>query len=226
MLRNTSHINLPGLRGILTGRSTPPAQYHGTWRLKTYAAEQVLRSSAASLDQLQVLLSGFAKTSMLSAMGEEHILGFAMPGDVLDLGGLACGPIRSETVFLTEAVIAELPLVEARSLEIYGDGFGGLMCDFISRELLRTQWRNRLVRYAGVNTRAAHFLLEFGQRFAAIDMPSHKYRLFMSRGDIATFLGMTQCTLSRALHILSKRELIFIEGRWIEIIDPLELGLA
>lgn len=224
MLSHTIPVMFPGLHRTLTGYASAPAQNADPSWLRKYAANQIIRATTANPNKLQVILSGFAKTSMLSETGEACILGFCMPGDVLGLGGMAARTIASEIVFLSDAVVAELPLEEARGLQMGGADLGGLMCDLISRELLRTQWRNRLVRYAGVNSRAADFLLEIGQRFAENNLPSHKFRLFMSREDMAVFLGMTKCTLSRALHWLSKRDLICIDGRWIEIVDPLALS--
>ena len=219
-MRYSSQFNLPEIRHSYTSaivRSADPG------RFKKYSAEQILQPPCSNPENLQVLLSGFSKTSIVNEMGDEDILGFSMPGDVLGLSALAPLSMSCQIVFLTDALIAELPLDEAMRLEVLVGGLGHGLCDLISRELLRTQWRNRYVRCACVTTRVAQFLLEIGRRYAEIDFPSHKYRLFMPREDIAAFLGMTRCTLSRTLQMLGKRRMIDIDGRWIEIIDPVGL---
>ena len=212
----SSHINLLGLRHPY---SSVVVRYTQRGILKRYDAEQVFRTPCPHSKILYVILAGFAKTSAISECGGEDILGFSMPGDLIGLGNLAPDPISSEVVFLTEAVVAELPLEDAMRLEIEVGGLGEGVGNLISRELLRTQWRNRFVRHGCVKKRVAHFLLEMSQRFADIDFPSHKYRLFMPREDIAVFLCMTKSTLSRTLHMLCAHRLIDIDGRWIEIID-------
>lgn len=221
-MRHSSHTPLPGPRHAYSSvivRNADPGLF------RRYSERQVLRSPCQHPGKLQVLLSGYAKISALSETGQEDILGFAMPGDILGLGALATHTIPSEIVFLTEAIAGELTLEDAIELERGVGGLGDGVGDLISRELLRTQWRNRFVRNASVKTRVAQFLLELGRRFDEIDLPSHKYRLFMPREDIAIFLGMTQCTLSRTLHVLCKSGLIDIDGsRWIEILDPVGLN--
>lgn len=215
-----SHINLPGLRQAY---SSAIVRHTQSGFLKRYSAGQVFQTGSNS-KKLQVIVSGFAKTSVLSESGGEDILGFLMPGDVLGLSTLALDPMCTDIIFLTDVVIAELSLEEARQLEIAIGELGAGVSDLISRELLRTQWRNRLVRFACVKSRVARFLLEMSRRFAEIDLPSHKFRLFMPREDIAIFLGMTKSTLSRTLHLLCTNRLIDIDGRWIEILEPSALG--
>lgn len=215
-----SHINLPGR--CQAYRSAIVRHTQGGL-LRKYSAEQIFQANSNS-KKLHVIVSGFAKTSAFSESGGQDILGFSMPGDVLGLSTLASNPICTDIIFLTDVVIAELSLHEARELETAVGGLGNGVGDLISRELLRTQWRNRFVRCACVKSRVAHFLLEMSRRFAEIDCPSHKFRLFMPREDIAIFLGMTKSTLSRTLHLLCTNKLIDIDGRWIGILDPAALG--
>lgn len=221
-MRCPLQLQLPGPRHAYSSaivRNADPGLF------RRYPERQVLQSSCRARGKLQVLLSGYAKISAVSATGQEDILGFAMPGDILGLEGLASYTIPSEIVFLTDAMVGELALEDAIGLEGSVGGLGEGVGDLISRELLRTQWRNRFVRTASVKTRVAQFLLELGKRFDDIDLPSHKFRLFMPREDMALFLGMTQCTLSRTLHMLCKGGLIDIDGsRWIEILDSGELS--
>jgi CRP/FNR family transcriptional regulator len=221
-MRTLSQTPLPGPRHAYSSvvvRNTDPGSF------RRFSERQVLRSPCQHSGKLQVLLSGYAKISAPSETGQEDILGFAMPGDILGLGALGTHTIPSDIIFFTEAVTGELTLEDAIGLEGSVGGLGNGVGDLISRELLRTQWRNRFVRNASVRTRVAQFLLELGRRFDEIDLPSHKFRLFMPREDMAIFLGMTQCTLSRTLHVLCKSRLIAIDGsRWIEILDPVKLN--
>lgn len=221
-----SLINVPGLRHTYSSAIVRHADPNF---FRKYTENQIFRSNGAGSEKLHVVLSGFAKTSILTEAGDEGIIGFVMPGDILDLINLApyttsSGSVSSQTVFLTDALVAECPLEEAMRLEMMLGGLGEGIGDLISRELRRLQWRNCSVRYASANTRVAHFLLEMGRRFSEINFSSQQFRLFMPRDDIAVFLGMTKCTLSRALHALSKRGLIDIDGRWIVIRDRAALS--
>jgi CRP/FNR family transcriptional regulator len=188
---------------------------------RKYSAAQALRTTCPNVKKLYLILSGYAKTSAISDLDEEDIFGFALPGDVLGLSALSACALPSEVIFLTDALVAELTLEDALRLDIAVGGLSEGVGDLISRELLQTQWRNRFVRHAPVTTRVSQFLLELGRRFEEIDLSAHKFRLFMPREDLAIFLGMTKCTLSRTLHSLCRRKLIDIDGsRWIEILDP------
>jgi CRP/FNR family transcriptional regulator len=142
-----------------------------------------------------------------------------MPGDVIGLDSLSPHSTPAQVTFLTDALISELPFEKAWRIEMAAGGEGSGISDLISRELLRSQWRNRYARSPCAKRKVAHFLLEMAKRFGEINSPSHRFRLFMPREDVANFLCMTKCTLSRTLHLLCGRGLIDIEGRWIEIVD-------
>jgi CRP/FNR family transcriptional regulator len=187
--------------------------------VRRYSAGQVFCPAGNLEKQLYIIVSGFTKTWVLHETGEENVLGFGMPGDVIGLDGLAPVSTPAQVSFLTDAVMSELPLEKARRIEIAASDEGSALSDLISRELLRSRWRNRYARCTCARRKVTHFLLEMAKRFDEINSPSHRFRLFMPREDVANFLCMTKWTLSRTLHILCSRGLIGIDGRWIEIID-------
>jgi CRP/FNR family transcriptional regulator len=71
--------------------------------------------------------------------------------------------------------------------------------------------------------RVAAFLMDLAGRYAARGFSGTRFRLSMSRGDIANYLRLAAETVSRVLSRFRAQQLIRIEGRELELLDPKRL---
>jgi len=68
--------------------------------------------------------------------------------------------------------------------------------------------------------RMAAFLMDLAERYAARGFSATRFRLSMSRGDIANYLRLAAETVSRVLSRFRSQGLIRIEGRELELLKP------
>ncbi|MGI6175176.1 MAG: Crp/Fnr family transcriptional regulator [Christensenellales bacterium] len=155
---------------------------------------------------LFVLYTGRVKLYRLNASGKEQVLRLVEPGEFI--GELS--------------LFSSLPLTDnARSLEattmcvLQGDRLKGLMAkypsiaftvmDELSRRLEKAESRIEDISLSSVTERVASALLELSGGKKEILLP-------MTKGDLASQLGMTQETLSRKLAALQEEGLIQLKG--------------
>ena len=84
----------------------------------------------------------------------------------------------------------------------------------------------RVTQLAGdqsADERLAAFLLELSERFAARGFSTSRFRLSMSRTDIANYLRLAAETVSRVLRRFQENNLIRIDGREVELLDDRRL---
>jgi CRP-like cAMP-binding protein len=154
-----------------------------------------------------VLHTGRAKLFRLNASGKEQVLRLVEPGEFI--GELS--------------LFSSLPLTDnAEALEattmctLQGDRFKGLMAkypsiafkvmDELSRRLEKAENRIEDISLSSVNKRVSSALLELSE-------DKKEFLLPMTKGDLASQLGMTQETLSRKLAALQEEGLIILKGQ-------------
>jgi CRP/FNR family transcriptional regulator, anaerobic regulatory protein len=172
---------------------------------------------------LYVARDGAFKTVSSSEDGEEQVVGFHLPGELIGLDALGSGVHRCDAVALTTAnvcevpfdqlidVASQLPSLQQQLLRVIGQGVG-----------LDQDHKGMLVRRQA-NERIALFLHGLGERFRQIGQSGADFRLPMSREEIAGYLGLAFETVSRGFTRLQDDGVIAVHGRRVEIVDQPEL---
>ena len=65
--------------------------------------------------------------------------------------------------------------------------------------------------------RVAAFLVDLSERYARRGMPFERFRLSMSRSDIASYLRLAPETVSRVLSRFRRQGWVAIEGRGVQL---------
>jgi CRP/FNR family transcriptional regulator len=94
----------------------------------------------------------------------------------------------------------------------------------VSAEFVRNFQAMRAMGALGAEARLARFLFDMGQRLARFGFSSRAFRLPMSRADIASYLGLSIETVSRAFTSLSARGIIAVDRHSICIVERERLG--
>lgn len=177
-----------------------------------------LYQGGQACEQLYVLKSGFLKTIMLDGHGNEQVVGFPMRAALLGIDGIDSGFHQAEVVALTDSDLIILPRQElmllGRTCPGLSRGMYGAMSAELSREL-------PVITRRGLTTiaRVGRFLLDMSERFGAMGYSRSEFNLPMMRLDIASYLGIAQETVSRALVSLEARGLITLHQRTVRICD-------
>lgn len=193
-------------------------------RRRRLLAGEALFHAGERMAGLYVARSGAFKAASTTADGEETVLGFFLPGELIGLDGLGSGRHRCHTVSLEPAEVCEL-------------GYEDLMQAASTLPALRRQLHRVVglgighdLDHATVLTRklaverVAGFLDDLVDRYCLLGLQGTAFRLPMSREDIARYLGLTLESVSRSLTRLQDDGVLQVRGRQLDVLDPRELG--
>ncbi len=178
------------------------------------------------LGAVYVASEGAFKTVVINESGEEHVLGFQLPGELFGLDAVGSGRHRCEAIALEESRVCELPF---STLSHVASQLPGLQ-----RQLLRVmgQSADRDQDHVGVlsrrqaGERVALFLVGLVQRFRRIGHSDMDIQLPMSRDEIARYLGLALETVSRGFSRLHDDGVIEVRGRRVRVLDAQALNNA
>ena len=172
---------------------------------------------------LYLVRSGSIKVYAISDDGDEQVIGFYFPGDLVGLDALdaryhGCVAVTLETSSVYELSVDRLeqrcqtdPDLQQQVNRLY------------SRELARERQLLRLLGKKNASQRLAGFLLNLSQRFELLGLSASKFNLSMSRHDIAHYTGLAVETVSRLLGRFQDEGLLVVERRYIHILDKQRL---
>lgn len=167
-----------------------------------------------------IVHSGCIMVYRVSPAGEEEVLQFALPGDLIGLEAISSGRHALHARALDEALCCRIPCSSAGN---FADPPG------LSRRLLlrasniisRGQSRPRHEDPAGS---VLAFLLDIGMRLGREEGVDGErclqIRLPMSRLDIGRYLGFAEETVCRAMRRLEEQGLVEVRGRQVNLLEP------
>lgn len=170
-------------------------------------------------DQLEGIYrvnSGSVKIFKTTESGDDQIIRFCMPGDLIGLDGLADGMSRSTVVTLETSNLSLIPFKSILNRDQkfdYPDFIHQLGVNFnhdIEYSMMLSQCADR---------RIAWFLINYSDSLKKRGLRAEEFSVSMKRTDIALYLGMAVETLSRELATFCKRGLVKKYLRNIELLD-------
>ena len=174
---------------------------------------QSLFRAGDPLRSVYVASAGAFKTVVVNASGEEHVLGFHLPGELFGLDAIGSGKHRCEAIALGEAKVCELPFASLST--------GASQLPSLQRQLLRVMGQSAdrdhdhvdVLSRRQASERIALFLHGLGERYHRIGQPGDDFQLPMSRDEIARYLGLALETVSRGFTRLHDDGVIEVRGR-------------
>ena len=171
------------------------------------------------LRSVYVASDGAFKTVVVNEAGEEHVLGFHLPGELFGLDAIGSGKHRCEAIALGEARVCELPFATLSTV--------AAQLPSLQRQLLRVMGQSAdrdhdhvdLLSRRQASERIALFLHGLGERYHRIGQPGDDFQLPMSRDEIARYLGLALETVSRGFTRLHEDGVIDVRGRRVRIVD-------
>jgi len=193
-------------------------------RRRTIARGERLFRIGDSLASVYVARDGAFKTVTLSEDGDEQVLGFHLPGELIGLDALGGGSHRCEAVALGDANVCEVPFDQLTDIATQLPGLQHQLLRVIGHSLNRDHDHMGMLVRRQANERIALFLHGLGERFRQIGQSSTQFKLPMSREDVARYLGLALETVSRGFTRLQEDGVIDVHGRRVEIVDIEELS--
>lgn len=163
--------------------------------------------------------SGALKTSLSTTDGEEQILGFYLPGDLLGFDAFSRGKHSCDALALEDTLVCELKMDAFQELcgTIPSMRLG--MMRQVGAEIEREHQLLLTLGQMRTEARLATFLVGISERNQTRGFSSKEFYLPMPRHDLANYLGMAVETLSRMFSRLQEDGIINVKHRLIEIAD-------
>ncbi len=158
--------------------------------------------------------AGTVKTYVLDHRGEEQVLGFFLPGEVIGLNAISrsaypCNAVALDTVMLCRFSFPKMALLATRLPGLQSQLFSLLSQDIGKAALLAGDYSS--------SERLAAFLVSMSRRYADRGFSPLRFHLTMSRTDMANYLRLAPETISRVLRRFQDDELVRVDRRELEI---------
>lgn len=168
--------------------------------------------------------SGWVKSFRLDRDGNEHVIGFHMPGELFGLDALARG---------RHACFAEPVTAGAELCELPLDQLDRLCTELpaLRRQLMRlmsVDLDTLETFHCGhsADQALAGFLCDLSRRQKLRGLDANRLTLAMTRREIASYLRLTPETVSRVLRRFSQAGSIHVRGRKLTLLDPEQLSVC
>jgi CRP/FNR family transcriptional regulator len=168
--------------------------------------------------------TGCFKSYVIDHEGQEQVLGFHLPGEIIGLDAIHTGTHTANVVALDTSAICGLTFESVSSMARH--------MPELQSELFRvmSQRISELETIAGdlsADERIAIFLLSLSDRFSRRGYSEKEFILAMSRRDIASYLRLATETVSRVLARFQKSGIVSVDRKQVKLLDRDELqGLA
>jgi CRP/FNR family transcriptional regulator, anaerobic regulatory protein len=160
--------------------------------------KQVLVKQGESFHGLYIVRCGMLKQSHRDRRGDEHITHFFLPGDVIGLDAIEDRRYLGKVTALETVGLVQIPFARLEEFPGVQEDHLQLLC-FLSRAIQRERARMRHMMSQSSDVRLARFFLAMSVTFRSQGFSSYRFRLPMTRCDIANYLCMAYETTSRLI---------------------------
>ena len=192
-------------------------------RGKPLRRNDVVYQSGDEFRSIYAVRSGAFKTFHLDEEGEEHVMGFHLPGEIFGLDAIDSGFHRNTAIALDTSAICEIPYADVERLSHKISKLQTHMFRLLSREIRDDQILQMLLGKRTAEDRIGSFLLNLSARHRQRNLSPHSLRLAMPRTDLGNYLGLAVETVSRVFTRLQDQGLLKVNGKDIEILEQSEL---
>lgn len=170
------------------------------------------------LDTLYLVKSGLFKTYLNSEGGDERVMGFYLPGELLGADAIAQQVHNLSAVALETSTVCATPVMPLETT------FNQYSTPWLLKQVYQEVFRERHIlmissRKYTAESRIACFLMDMSARNAARGYSEREFKLNMPHRDIAHYLDMALETVSRVFTRLQDNGLLVIERPYVKIID-------
>ena len=180
--------------------------------------DHVFRAGQA-FHSLFAVRAGVIKIYALSDLGEEQILGFYLPGDVIGLDALTHKMHVYNAIALDTTSVCAIPFDQLEVLSLQIPALNHQMFCLMSKGVNEGRLHSEILSKRNADQRVAHFIWSIAQRFMNRGYAYTEFRLGVLHRDVAAFLGLTPETVSRILAKFAQDDLVHWKRKEVKIVD-------
>jgi len=180
-----------------------------------HAGQHIFRSGD-DFTAVASVRTGCFKSYAIDQDGQEQVLGFHLPGEIIGLDAIHEGHHQANVIALDTSAVCSLPF---NSMTGMARNMPDLQLELFS---VMSQRIAELETFSGdlsADERIALFLKSLSKRFSRRGYSEREFILSMSRRDIASYLRLATETVSRVLARFQQRGLIEVDRKLVKIID-------
>jgi CRP/FNR family transcriptional regulator len=186
-----------------------------------YHAGQYIFRAGEPFDSIAAVRAGAVKTFVDDSLGNEQVLGFSLPGEVIGLNAIhgeryPCNAVALDTVSLCRISFPRLSMLATRMPTLQAKLFSLLSAEIGKAAVLAANY--------STEERMAAFLLDISARYSRRGFSASRFNLTMTRSEIANYLRMAPETASRVLRRLNDEEVIAVNNREIIVLQSERLA--
>jgi len=163
--------------------------------------------------------TGSFKRVITQLDGREYVTGFSLAGEVMGFDAVAESKHNCTSIALEDSRVCIMPFSLLEEMCRQTPAMQHHLHRTMSYEIVRDAWLMTLLGTMTVDERLSAFLISLSKRYAQRGYSATAFNLTMSRGEIASLLGMKLETVCRALTRLREADLVTTTGRLIQIVD-------
>ena len=163
--------------------------------------------------------SGSIKTLVESPNGDEQIVGFHLPGELLGLDGFMDGNHTCTAIALETTSVCAMPLSKLEGLCTTMPGLQHQMQRIMGKEVTEDHLMLLMLGKMSAEEKIATFLLSISRRMEERHWKATEFVLSMPRQDIANYLGLAVETVSRLFAQYQESGIIKVDRRRISILE-------
>ena len=163
--------------------------------------------------------SGSIKTIVESPNGDEQIVGFHLPGELLGLDGFMDGKHTCTAIALETTSVCAMPIDKLDKLCSSLPSLHHQMHRIMGKEVTEEHKMLLMLGKMSAEEKVATFLLSISRRMEERHWKATEFVLSMPRQDIANYLGLAVETVSRLFAHYQEENVIQVDRRRISILN-------
>ena len=195
-------------------------------RAKPLHKNSVVFETGDPFTSIYAVRSGALKAYSIDENGEEYVVGFFLPGELIGLDSIDSGVHLNTAKALETSTLCEIPFDQVETLSKKIHNLQKHMYRILSREIGEDQKLQLLLGKKTAEEKIGTFILNLSQRYQQRHLSATLLRLPMARTDIANYLGLAVETVSRIITRLQAQKILKVDGKDIEILDYKQLCLV
>ena len=168
---------------------------------------------------LYAVRSGSFKVFSYTKDGDEQILGFYFPGEIIGFDAINENNHSSSALALEVSSYCALPFARLEELSMVIPKLQHRVLQLMSKEISHENELLTMLCSKNAEEKVGTFLITLSARFSQLGYSSTNFKLAMSRQDIGNYLGLTVETVSRILGRFQKDNIIAINNKSVALLD-------
>jgi len=182
--------------------------------------------TAEPFQNVYTVRSGAIKTYVILQSGEEQVIGFHTPGDIVALDAIESGRYVCNAMVLDTSCVCPLPYEQLCRLTASSPEVQQRLIKKMSRRIVDHEGLLLILGQKTAEQRMAAFLLHHSKRQRRLGLSEVDINLPMSRADIASYLALAVETVSRVLTRLQDAGLLKVQRSRVRILNLENLAIV